>query len=176
MQTRISLFFLAGRAHCWLTFNWVSIRTPRSFSAKLLSGWVAWGYSSPSAGLCTSASWTSWNASQLTSPACQSHSGQHSPLSESATPQSFVLFCELLRLYSLYPIVQVIKKDWVQYWSLGYSTHYSPPTEHCSTICYPLGLAVQPVFDTPHCLEHCMYRKEMFWWWKSTKLKYFFSW
>ncbi|KAK4810782.1 hypothetical protein QYF61_008754, partial [Mycteria americana] len=40
MQPRIPLA-LAARAHCWLMFNLVSTRTPRSFSARLLSSWVA---------------------------------------------------------------------------------------------------------------------------------------
>ncbi|KAK4826741.1 hypothetical protein QYF61_010994 [Mycteria americana] len=36
MQTRIPLAFFVAKARCWLMFNLVSIRTPRSFSAKLL--------------------------------------------------------------------------------------------------------------------------------------------
>ena len=37
MHPRISLAFLAGRAHCWLMVNLSSTRTPRSLSAELLS-------------------------------------------------------------------------------------------------------------------------------------------
>ncbi|KAK4818263.1 hypothetical protein QYF61_009968 [Mycteria americana] len=40
-QLRIPLAFLATRAHCWLTVNLLSTRTPRSFSVKLLFSWVA---------------------------------------------------------------------------------------------------------------------------------------
>ena len=37
MQPRRLLVFLAAKVHCWLMVNLVSIRSPRSFSAKLLS-------------------------------------------------------------------------------------------------------------------------------------------
>jgi len=37
MQSKLPLDFYAVRACCWLTSNLVSTRTPRSFSAKLLS-------------------------------------------------------------------------------------------------------------------------------------------
>lgn len=41
MKPRMTLAFLAVSAHCWLTFNFLSTRTPWSFSAQLLSSWVA---------------------------------------------------------------------------------------------------------------------------------------
>ncbi|KAK4830007.1 hypothetical protein QYF61_008177 [Mycteria americana] len=41
MQPRIPLAFFAVKAYCWLMFNLMSTKTPRSFSAKLLSSWVA---------------------------------------------------------------------------------------------------------------------------------------
>jgi len=41
MQPRILLASFATRAHCWIMVKLVSIRTPRSFSAKLFSSWVA---------------------------------------------------------------------------------------------------------------------------------------
>ena len=46
MQPRIPLAFLVARAHCWLTLNLVSTKSPSSFSTKLLPSWSAasiWG-------------------------------------------------------------------------------------------------------------------------------------
>lgn len=40
----------AARVHCWLMINLVSIRTPRCFSPKLLSRWVAPGMPTPCTG------------------------------------------------------------------------------------------------------------------------------
>lgn len=61
MQLRMPVATFAMRAHCWLTFNLVSITTPKSFlckaafhlgSSQLVL--VPWGCSSPRTGLCTS--------------------------------------------------------------------------------------------------------------------------
>lgn len=41
MQPRVSLAFLAARAHCRLELSSVPTRTPRAFPAELLSSWVA---------------------------------------------------------------------------------------------------------------------------------------
>jgi len=37
MEPRISLVFQAASAHCWLMLRFSSTRTPKSFSAGLLS-------------------------------------------------------------------------------------------------------------------------------------------
>lgn len=39
MQPMVPLTFIAMRVHCYCTFNLVSTRTLRSFSARLLSSW-----------------------------------------------------------------------------------------------------------------------------------------
>ena len=72
MLATVPLTFATG-AHFWLAFNLVTTRTPESFSAKLLSSWVApayvdaWACSSPGAGSCTSPCWTSWGSCQPSS-------------------------------------------------------------------------------------------------------------
>lgn len=40
MQPRIPFALITAQTHCWLVFNLVSIRTPRAFSAELLSSWM----------------------------------------------------------------------------------------------------------------------------------------
>ena len=41
MQPRVLSDCFAARAHCWIVFNLVSTRTPKTFSVKLLCRWVA---------------------------------------------------------------------------------------------------------------------------------------
>lgn len=83
-QRKIPLAFFSARAHWWLMFNTVPIRTP-SLPAKLLSGWAApgvyWcrGLFLPS--FRNSFYWTSWGCSQPLPAAGEGPSGwQHDPL------------------------------------------------------------------------------------------------
>lgn len=58
MQPKLPSDFLAARAQCWLMFKLMSFKTPRCFSAELLSSWVAhstygaWSHPSPPAAHC----------------------------------------------------------------------------------------------------------------------------
>lgn len=60
----------------WLMINSVSTRSPRSFSAELLSSWAfppctgIWSYSPPSAGLSTAPCWNSGGSCLSISSAC----------------------------------------------------------------------------------------------------------
>lgn len=63
MPPRILLAFFASRTCCWLLFNLLYTRIPRSVSAKLLSSQVAPAHSGArgcSSPLCIFPCWTSW--------------------------------------------------------------------------------------------------------------------
>ncbi|KAK4806786.1 hypothetical protein QYF61_005582 [Mycteria americana] len=67
-------------------------------------------------------------------------------------------FCVTSKLAegTLCPIIQIINEEvkhyWPQYRPLGYTSSDLPPTALCATDHHPLGPAIQPIFNPPHCL------------------------
>jgi len=57
---------------------------------------------------------------------------------------------------TLCPITQIIskdvEKDWTQYWPPVYTASYWPPARLRAADHHPLGMAIHPVFNAPHCL------------------------
>lgn len=144
MQPSLLLAFLVARAHCWLMFNLVATRTPKSFSVNLLPSWVSpnmyrcMGFFLPR---CRTLFFSSLNFTGFMPAHLFSLSGS-------------LKFTE----GALYPIVQIDKEDakqgWTQYLPLGYSAHHWPPTRLCTTYYHPLGPSIQAVFSPPHLCAH----------------------
>ena len=117
MQPRRLLVCFATWAHSWLMVNLVSIRTPRSFSAKLLSSWSApacpgaWGSSSPEAGRGISLRWTSQGSCRPVSPTCWSPSEWH---------HNQLAYQSLLFIYTglLTPLLDFLPIEMDQSWAL----------------------------------------------------------
>lgn len=109
--TRLLAFFFA-KSHCWLKVSSESTRTPRLFSAKLLSiqsaSSLCWGYYFPGAGFCSSFCSTSWDFWQCISPACQGPYGwQHNP----PVYQLLLPLLCCLQTCILCPSIEVINED-----------------------------------------------------------------
>ena len=115
MQPRMLLTFFTVRAHCWLMFGLVSMKT---FSAKLLSNslvarlwWCIGFYSTPGTGLLILLCWTLWCSCQpiFLQPV-------KVPLDSSMTlwlishSSPFCVICKLAQ-GALCPIVQVINEE-----------------------------------------------------------------
>lgn len=103
MPPRMLLAFFIARVECWLIFNLVPTRTPRSFPAGLLPSWVppahagAGSCSSSVAGLCISPSWTSLRFLSAQSYSLSRSLWMAAPsLGISATPSRSVSFTNIL--------------------------------------------------------------------------------
>lgn len=113
MQPKTPLALVVARAHCWLMFNSVSIRTSTSLSAGQLPSWVA-----PSMSLCWQLFLT------ISSPPLLP---VNSPLDSSTALwwlSHFPQFCIICKFPegALYLTAQIntdVKQDWTQYWPLG---------------------------------------------------------
>ena len=111
-----------------------------------------WGCSSPGAGLRTFQNIPVSPFLQPVSPAPSLWMAAW-PFVISVTLPSFMSSADSLRVCcSIIQLINAdIKQDWTQYWPLGYTTSYWPPTRLHVTDLRPLGLAIQTVFNLYHC-------------------------
>lgn len=114
----------------------LSIKTldpsPKSYfpSDQLLTCTSAWDYSSPGIGPFSCLNWISGSASLPFFPAHQDTSEwQQSSLGYETIPLNFVSLLNLLRRHS----IPSSKVHWIQYWPLGDTTVWKPPTSLCGT-------------------------------------------
>ncbi|KAK4827398.1 LOW QUALITY PROTEIN: hypothetical protein QYF61_017803 [Mycteria americana] len=142
------------RAHCWLIFNLVCTKTPKSFSAKLLSNWLA-----PSIYWCMElfllrcktlhfmrCKETSESSCWPISPACQGHSGwQHIPLEY----QSLLLAWYHLQLAegTFCSIIQISNEDVEQDWTQAALSPFIPLACIDTGDCPELILGIAPTQD-----------------------------
>ena len=158
----IPLAFYATRAHCWLIINLLSIRSPRSFSADLLSNrsvlnmyWCMWLFlprcmttlslvELHQVPLCLTLQPVQVSLNGSTAFWCVSHSFQLYIISKIAEG-------------GLYPFIQVsedVGQDWAQYQCLGNAASYRSPTGLCTADHSPLSNASWPGLSQPHCHPH----------------------
>lgn len=153
MQPRIPFAFLVARAHCFLVLNMVPTRTHRSFSRKLLSGWLApimhWflGLFLPR---CRTLhflfNFMTFLLAHFFNLSKSLWRGAW-PLGISVIPPSFVLSASLLR-ETLFLMIQIINEDvdqiLIQYWCLGYTASFWSLSRLCSYWSPPFGLSAHP--------------------------------
>lgn len=136
-------------------FRLVSLKTSRTFSAKLLSSWSVpisshpgtWTCSSPGAELCVCLDWSSWDSSLPISPAYGGPSEwQHKQLScVSVPPPSSELSINLLKMHSASTcksLMNGLNNVGPSINPLWYSTSDCPPSGLHATDHNPLSLAV----------------------------------